>query len=234
LLSNTSGLPDYFEDQQANGQRLFDQLKANKDTTMEYDDVIHLTQSLPAHFAPGEAGKAYYSDANFQLLGYIIEKILEQPLSKIYEERICQPLKLKSTYLYTDSRDRTPTPFYYENTPLWIPNMMSSFRSDGGLVTTSKENLQFLTAFFNGDLFSKKHLQLDENWNKIYPPFQYSLGLMKFKYPGVPEMIGHAGATGSFAFWIRDKNLFLVGTINQIAKPQLVYKMLAKISAKIS
>lgn len=233
LLTNTSGLPDYFEDQQENGDRLIDQLKENRDTSFTYESVVELTQSLPAHFSPGAEGQAHYSDGNFQLLGYIIEQVTQKTLSENYETRIFKPLNLTQTYLYVDIHDSKPTPFYYMTRDLSVPKMMASFRADGGLVTTSNENLKFLTAFFNGDLFSKTHLQIKNGWNKVDPPFQYGLGMMKFKYPGVPEMIGHAGATGSFAFWIPKNNLYLAGTINQIAKPQLVYKMLTKISAKM-
>ena len=48
----------------------------------------------------------------------------------------------------------------------------------------------------------------------------------------MPEMIGHAGANGSFAYYIPSRNIYIAGTINQIDKPQVVYKMIARVLSK--
>lgn len=110
---------------------------------------------------------------------------------------------------------------------------MSSFKSDGGIVSTSEENMVFLTSFFEGSIFSKTHINIETDWNKIYSPFKYGNGLMKFNYPGVPELIGHAGASGSFAYYVPSMDMYVAGTVNQIDKPQLTYKLLAKLLATL-
>lgn len=38
---------------------------------------------------------------------------------------------------------------------------------------------------------------------------------------GKGELIGHSGSTGSFAFYYPEKEMFLVGDLNQMAKPSL-------------
>ena len=56
---------------------------------------------------------------------------------------------------------------------------------------------------------------------------------MKLKFPGMPEIIGHAGVNGSFAYYVRSKDVYLAGKINQIDKPQVVYKMIARVLSKV-
>ena len=55
---------------------------------------------------------------------------------------------------------------------------------------------------------------------------QYGYGLMRFKLPHwmtmfrhTPELIGHSGSSGLFAFYAPEKDLYIVGTFNQIDKP---------------
>ena len=48
-----------------------------------------------------EKGQRFvYTNTNFQLLGYILEKINDKPYSKIVEERIFEPCKMKNSYTY--------------------------------------------------------------------------------------------------------------------------------------
>ena len=56
---------------------------------------------------------------------------------------------------------------------------------------------------------------------------------MKLKFPGMPEIIGHAGVNGSFAYYVRSKDVYIAGKINQIDKPQVVYKMIARVLSKV-
>ena len=63
-------------------------------------------------FAPGTKGKANYSDANFQLLGKIIETITHKSYSENCQEIIIKPLGLPKTYLYQYSNDKTTKILY--------------------------------------------------------------------------------------------------------------------------
>lgn len=229
LISNTSGLPDYFEENNSSGRSIREYLLSVGDTILTFDEIIEITKNLSPQFVPGEDNKAHYSDGNFQLLGKIIESITNNSLQNAYSDFIFSKLTLKSTYLYSDPKDTLPKRFYYQDKIIHIPKMMSSFKSDGGIVSTSRENIIFLKAFFEGQLFSENFIKIDGTWNKIYSPFEYGEGLMKFKFIGIPEMVGHAGASGSFSYYVPDKGVYLTGTINQIDKPQIAYKLIAKI-----
>jgi len=234
LVTNTSGISDYFMQQENGEKSLFDHLKTVGDTTLAFDQMIDMTKELPSVFPPGAADRAFYSDTNFQLLGKVIEKVTGQSIEESYESFIFEPLDLQQTYLYKDAFDTTPAQFYHKKDVLHIPKMMSSFRADGGLVATSEENLKFLKAFINHRLFSEKHVSLNTGWNKIFAPFQYGYGMMKFKFFGMPEMIGHAGANGSFAYYIPSKQVYITGSINQTDKQQQVYKLIGKILRTIN
>ena len=233
LVSHTSGLSDYFEQTNKGEMSLFDRIRLEGDTLLSFEQMIDRAKELPSQFIPGEAGKAFYSDTNFQLLGKILEKVGDKPLEDLYADFLFDPLNLQHTHLYTDVSDRSPANFYYKEKALNIPNMMASFGPDGGMVSNSEESLIFLKAFIQHELFSDKHVSLDANWNKIYSPFQYGTGIMKFKFVGLPEMIGHAGANGSFTYYIPSRQIYISGTINQTDKPQLSYKLIAKILREI-
>ncbi len=51
--------------------------------------------------------------------------------------------------------------------------------------------------------------------------------LMSPLFPA-PEIIGHSGSSGTFAFYCPSKNLFITGTINQMNKQPfpLIYLLL--------
>ena len=232
LVTNTSGLADYFM-QEEDAESLMETLTANKDTALSFDQMMAMTKGLPAQFAPGTPGKAYYSDGNFQLLGQVIQQVTGKSLQEAYEAYIFQPLGLTETYVYDDPNDTRPINFYHKKDQLHIPLMMASFQADGGIVSTAGENLTFLKAYLGGELFSHDQVDINSGWNKIYTPFQYGHGIMKFKFPGQPEMIGHAGASGSFAYYIPSADVFITGTINQMAKPQIAYRLIAKVLSKV-
>ena len=96
--------------------------------------------------------------------------------------------------------------------------------------------MRFLSAFFDGLFFPKDRLGELERWNKIFFPFRYGLGIQMFHLPRilspvhpVPDMIGHSGSTGSFAFYVPERDLFFTGTTNQLAKPNVAFQAIIKV-----
>ncbi len=78
---------------------------------------------------PGTKGKAKYSDANFQLLGKIIEIITGKSYADNCQESIIQPAPATNTYLYQDATDDKPKMLYHKSSKLNIPKAMTSFWS---------------------------------------------------------------------------------------------------------
>jgi len=113
---------------------------------------------------------------------------------------------------------------------------MTSFGPDGGIVSTANESMIFLKAFFNGKLFPKEYLDEMKDWNKIFFPLQYGIGIARFKLPRifspfkpVPKLIGHSGLSGAFAYYCPEKDIYLTGTVNQIHNAGLSYKLMIRI-----
>jgi D-alanyl-D-alanine carboxypeptidase len=236
LMANTSGLPDYFQQKMADGESILDKIKSGKDLKWSFEDVVKYCKGMKPEFAPGEKGKAVYSDTNFQLLGKLIELQTELELSDALESFIFEPLGLESTYMYTNIKDKNPAAMYFKNTPFSIPKAMSSFGPDGGMVSNSYEMNVFLKAFFNGEIFPESYLEELYKWNTIFYPLEYGVGLARFKLPKLlspfktpPEFMGHSGLTGAFNFYNPDKDLYISGTVNQLHYPDTAFRMMIKI-----
>jgi D-alanyl-D-alanine carboxypeptidase len=240
LVNQTSGLADFEADKPRGGKSVLDELMAGHDRAIDTAEALRITRSLSPHFAPGNPGRAYYSNLNYRLLGEIIEALTEKPMSANFEERICVPLGLQHTYLYDWTKPRPgepPATLYLNNAPANVPKYLSSNVSDGGLVSTASEGMIFLRAFFEGRLFEKAFLERMMIWNKIFFPLRYGYGLMYFKLPRyfwitpLPEFAGHSGSTGSFAFACPSRSLYLTGTLNVITPARPFFFMMALVRA---
>ena len=240
LLSQTSGVADYFEEKGQSGKGQFEKALV-QDFEWGFEEVLRITKNeLKPHFSPGLRGKAHYSDTNYQLLGTLIETISNKPLKEVIKERITQPLGLRDTYLFSS----TDIPQYdgilsmlYGTQKIRIPRAMSSVGADGGIVSTALDGILFLKSFMNGELFSSAYIkEMQQEWNPIFSPFEYGMGLMRFKLPRIyspfdpiPPMIGHSGASGTVLFYVPACDLYISGTINQIKKRALSFRLLVKL-----
>lgn len=107
---------------------------------------------------------------------------------------------------------------------------------DGGGVTTVGDALRFIEAFIGGELLTPDELaSMTRQWNRVFFPFDYGLGIQRFRLPRVmspwpppPELIGHAGSTGSFSFYEPSKRAYVVGTVNQTDNPARPYRMIVQ------
>lgn len=237
LLAHTSGLPDYFQDKGVSGMSLEKEIASGRDQYWTFEDAIKRTKSMKPLFAPGTKGKAHYSDANYQLLGKIIEQITGKSFGENCTEFILNPLGLAQTYLYRDTADHLPMPLYYKRKKLHIPQAMASFGADGGMVSTASDMLVFAEAFFGGKLFSPENIPALQQWNKIFYPMQSGVGIHLFKLPRmfnptgiIPYFIGHSGLSGALVFYSPEKNLFISGTVNQVAYPDQSFKTMVKLT----
>jgi len=226
LLSNTSGIPDYFSDKQGSGKKAADDLFGGKDEPWPLEKSLENVKNMTPKFSPGQKGKAQYSDTNFQLLGKIIETICGKELAVVFRERIFKELELKKTYAYRDVNDSTPAKMYYKTKKLHLPKYIASVTAEGGIVSTAKEVMIFLNAFFNGRFFPKHDLDELKQWNFIYFPgqFYFGIGLEKLWTPRfispfkpIGELLGCWGQSGAFAFYNPENDLYFTGTVNQLS-----------------
>ncbi len=236
LLSQTSGLPDYFTEQ-IDGKTIFEDIVEN-DRFIEFEEMMQRTKNLEPHFINGAPGKAYYSDINFDLLGVIAERVTGMTLEDILLDRIIGPLELVNTELATVESEFLP--IYYNDEILEIPLALSSFRASGGIISDLDDLMVFLRAFLEGQLFSSSHLDSGD-WNEIQFEFhEYKTGMMRFKITGVwalfgsYELIGHSGSNNSFAFYCPDEEVYVVGTLNQVTDPSVQYRLMNQLVDSIA
>ncbi|MDO9554232.1 serine hydrolase [Rhodonellum sp.] len=237
LLAHTSGLADYFQGKGANGNSLEDDIKNGNDEFWTFEQAIERTKALKPLFLPGTKNKANYADTHFQLLGKIIAVVTDKSYSDNCDQLIIKPINLSKTYLYKDTTDKTPKTLYHKAKALDIPKAMTSFGSDGGMVSTSTDMLTFIVAFFSGKLFPKEYINDLQEWNKIFFPMKSGIGIHLFKLPwifnptgGVPYFIGHSGLSGALAYYSPKKNIFVVGTVNQVAHPDISFRTMIKLT----
>ena len=237
LVSHTSGLPCYLMDKQSNGKKVMDELEAGLDQPWPIDKVIREVKKMKAHFPPGEEGKAKYADTNHHLLSLVIEKVTGKPVN-IVLQNLFRELNLTETYVCEDTDDKGYVPIRYKSEIIHLPLFFASTQCD--IISTAKDQMTFLKAFFNGYFFPKERLNELEKWNSIFSPFKYGIGIQKFKisrilspFHPVPEMIGHCGSTGSVAFYVPDMDVYITGTVNQQAKPGLAFQVMIKILNKL-
>jgi CubicO group peptidase (beta-lactamase class C family) len=241
LLAHTSGIADYFEQRRTDGTTTFGRALAGG-PGWTFSDAISIAKTeMRPRFRPGAPGKASYSDTNFQLLGAIIERVTGDSYASALQSRVIAPLGLTRTYLFSPTTmDRYDDlgPLLLGTRPIRIPQVLASVGADGGIVSTATEGLRFLRAFFAGELFPARYLgEMQREWRRIFFPLQYGMGLMRYALPRVmtgfrvvPPMIGHSGASGAVAFHSPDTDLFVVGTVNQVEKRSLAFRLLTRLT----
>lgn len=226
LMSNTSGIPDYFSYKQADGKSAASQLLEGNDETWTLEKELKTAKKLNPKFKPGQKGKVSYSDTNYGLLGAIIENVTGKKIADVFKEYIFDELNLENTYVYQDTDDQTPVPMYYKTKQVHLPRYMASIPAEGGIVSTAEETMIFIKAFFNGRFFPKDNLDELKKWNFVFFPgqFYYGLGLEKLWVPRVVspfkpirEILGFWGQSGAFAFYNPHTDLYFSGTVNQLS-----------------
>lgn len=256
LISQTSGLPDYFLERPKGGKSVYKRLLSEGDRGWTLEDVVRLTrEDLPSKFVPPDLAdgspesrariKAHYSDTNYKLLGAIIESVTQKPLRSVFAEFFFEPLNLRQTYLYgfpqTADVDE-PALLFYKEKPLVLDRFLKTHGPEGGIVSTVADAIRFGKAFMDGGLFSRSEtLEKMQCWHRIFYPFQYGYGLMRFKLPKIlspfsysPELVGHSGASGSFFYYCRDLRLYMAGTINQMTLPNVPFRLMIKVCGLVN
>lgn len=223
LVHQTSGLADFFEDS------FLEKFKRGDDFAYNLTDVLPVVRGMKAQFAPNNT-RSFYSDTNYLLLGTVIKSVTGKDLPSLFKTRIFEPLGMCDTFVFDHTQSHNYpalVPFYNKSLRLDLPLALSCMAADGGGVWTLTDGLRFLRAYFAGALFNPSNLDDMQNWNSMFFPFQYGLGLMRYKLPRwinlfreTTEFIGHTGVIGSWAFYAPKEDIYLVGSFNQIDSPQ--------------
>ena len=222
LLFQTSGIPDWLEN--GRDKKVF----IDNDIFLSFEEKIASIKDDKPFFAPGT--KTRYSDTNFSILDKIVENITEMPMAQVCDEWIFKPSKFTSTYLPT-SKDDFVTHIFYNDKALYRPNAMIGASGSGDGMTTARELMIFTKSFFNGTFFPKNTFERLSKYGRLQFTMggawygggymRIPLGVPRTLFMGKGELLGHTGATGSFAFYYPEKDLYFAGDFNQATKPGL-------------
>lgn len=184
LLSHRSGIHSFTNDAE------YLQYMTMPKTQEEMVAII--TASKP-DFEPGT--KTEYSNSNYVLLGYIVEKITKKSYAENLKQRITSKLNLTATH-YGGKTDVTKHESYsYKMTQKWELQPETDLSIPGGagaLVSTPVELTQFITALLQGKLTSAQSLEQMKT-------MQDGMGMGLFKVPYHSESgYGHNGSIDGF------------------------------------
>jgi D-alanyl-D-alanine carboxypeptidase len=228
LLAHTSGIPDYYDEKGKDGKTLFEIFKDDQQRQWSVEDQIaRVRNDLISRSKPGE--EAFYSDTNYQLLGKIIEAVTGKPLQTVLNEFLFIPLNLRHTWLDGDSdlqekSSVTIADVFSEDENIAKMRSSTFYWADGGMVSTTEDEVMFLKALKEGCIIKPATLELMHHWNPIknIGPFKYGFGTMEFTAPSTVGMAvdtlpvwGHSGSIGSFLYYSPSKDLYVAGTVNQ-------------------
>jgi len=208
LLNHRSGLHNFTNDPEY--QNWMTQPKTQ-------DEMLAIIAKNKVDFQPNE--KAAYSNTNFVILGYIIEKIDKQPYSKSLEKRIISRVKLSNTYIGGKTNIGNNESYSYQYMGQWIQAPETDMSIPGGagsIVSTPTDLTQFIEALFSLKLVSQNSLN---QMKTITDGF----GMGMFQIPfSTKKAYGHNGGIDGFASnlaYFPEDNLTLAYCTNGQAYP---------------
>ena len=139
--------------------------------------------------------KSVYSNSNFVLLTFIVEKSFNKPYGDLVNELIAKPAGLKNTRLGGKIDSKNNECKSYKFTGDWNTEPETDISvplGAGGIVSTPADLVKFSDALFGGKLVAKESLEQMQTING-----QYGMGL--FKIPFYDKTgFGHTGGIDGF------------------------------------
>ena len=157
-------------------------------------EILQIIGSYPLDFEPGS--KTSYSNSNYVLLGYIIEKTEGLSYAEVLKNRITKPLQLKNTY-YGGAIDlaQNESNSYKLEDGHYVPETitdMSIPHGAGAIVSNPEDLTRFLEGLFLGRLVSDSSLK-----DMTTIPERMGSGLFVFPFYN-HKGYGHTGGIDGF------------------------------------
>ena len=73
----------------------------------------------------------------------------------MFEEYIMSKINMTKTYLPVSEKEYIPM-VYYGDKQLYRPQFIMCSKASGGCITSARDLMRFIQAFFRGELFDKK------------------------------------------------------------------------------
>jgi CubicO group peptidase (beta-lactamase class C family) len=165
LLSHTSGLADYSDDEDQSWTSftaIFDRIPSYH--LRRPADLLPLFADRPAAFPPGAMYQ--YCDANYVLLGLVLEALTGRPYAEVAADEVLGPAGMSdSSFEALDEEPPRLATGYLASaeTPpqSWGSNVFSLTAAgmpDGGMITTARDLVRLVEALLDGNLVSPASL----------------------------------------------------------------------------
>lgn len=185
LLRHRSGIHSFTDDED------YETWNTQPKSEEELLDIISKGNS---EFKPDSTFK--YSNPNYILLSFILQKIYNKTYAEIVREKIVLPLGLNHTYFGSAINAQNNECYSYSFSGKWEKETetdMSIPMGAGGIVSSPTDMVKFGNALFSGRIISKKSYTQMTNIKD-----GYGMGLFKLPFYE-KEGFGHTGAIDGFS-----------------------------------
>lgn len=196
-------------------------------------ELVNIIKKYKSDFEPGS--KHSYSNSNYILLGFILEKVYKKPYTELIKDKIAKPLKLTLTEAggKIDSSKNQAESYLYANGKYQIfpETDMSIPGGAGNIISTPTELIQFILGLEQGKLIKKESLAKMKHFID-----DYGYGLVKFPY-GKISGFGHNGGIDGFRsalFYFPDLKVAVSYVVNQadVDANEILDKMIVTATGK--
>ncbi|MDQ3181021.1 MAG: beta-lactamase family protein [Acidobacteriota bacterium] len=208
LLNHRSGLHNFTSD--AEYLSYFGQPKTQ-------DEMLAVITKSKPDFEPN--GRADYSNSNYLLLGYIIEKVSKKSYQTVLKEKITAKIGLSNTYLGGKTNVGAGESYSYNYTGDWKLSPETNMSIPGGagaMVSTPTDLTKFIEALFSLKLVSETSLNQMKTMTDGY-------GMGMFQYPVYgKKAFGHNGGIDGFnsmLVYVPEENLAVSYVSNGMVYP---------------
>lgn len=184
LLNHRSGIHNFTDDD--NYLTWNTQAKTEK-------EMIDIIAKSGSDFEPNS--KAEYSNSNYVLLTYILEKTFEKSYSDLLQKHIVKPIGLTNTYVFGEINTNNNESNSYSFAGNWKLQPETDFTiplGAGAIISTPIDLTKFADALFEGKLLKPESLEMMKTIKDGY-------GLGLFQIPFYESMgYGHTGGIDGF------------------------------------
>ena len=244
LLDHTSGLPDYFLN-----AKIDRPLQADPGATWTVEQAWAYVKKK--HPAPGNLWM--YSNANYLLLGRLVEEVTGRPLAVEIRERLLDPLGLDTAWYQVVEKPRAkgamgyrlrptsgggviPSPVARRSDVMPFRSVVSAAGGAGSIAGTALDAALWMHAYAAGSVLSPatRRLQLEDvaRTKALGARKPYGLGIQAVPVAGHPAL-GHSGRFLGFrnvARYLTDEGITIAVLTNQGVKdPAKIADALVKI-----
>ena len=158
------------------------------------EEMIEIIKAGGNNFSPDS--KAEYSNSNYVLLTYILEKTFSKTYSELLNEFIINPIELKNTYVFGKINTINNESKSYKFLGSWIEESETNYTiplGAGAITSTASDLTKFADALFGEQLLNSESL---EAMKTIQEGYGYGL----FQIPFYSSLgFGHTGGIDGFS-----------------------------------